>query len=75
MGRESHHFSTKDRTFLRAILGALGRQSAGDITCFVNNVGVGLQLAAAGALVLEKARVAGLGHELPDDWFSETVHP
>lgn len=28
-----------------------------------------------GALVLDKARVAGLGHELPDDWFSETVHP
>ena len=39
------------------------------------NVGVGLQFAAAGALVLEKARIAGLGHELPDDWFSETVHP
>lgn len=52
-----------------------GRESASDITCFVNNVGVGLQFAAAGALVLEKARIAGLGHELPDDWFSETVHP
>ena len=21
------------------------------------------------------AAAAGLGHELPDDWFSETVHP
>ena len=52
-----------------------GRKSPTDITCFVNNVGVGLQFAAAGALVLDKARVAGLGHELPDDWFSETVHP
>ena len=52
-----------------------GRKSPSDITCFVNNVGVGLQFAAAGALVLDKARVAGLGHELPDDWFSETVHP
>jgi ornithine cyclodeaminase/alanine dehydrogenase-like protein (mu-crystallin family) len=52
-----------------------GRKSAADITCFVNNVGIGLQFAAAGALVLEKARTAGLGHELPDDWFSETVHP
>lgn len=54
---------------------APGRTSPDDITCFVNNVGIGLQFAAGGALVLEKARAAGLGHELPDDWFSETVHP
>jgi ornithine cyclodeaminase/alanine dehydrogenase-like protein (mu-crystallin family) len=52
-----------------------GRQRDGEITCFVNNVGIGLQFAAAGALVLEKARRAGVGAELPDDWFSETVHP
>ncbi len=52
-----------------------GRKSPSDITCFVNNVGIGLQFAAAGALVLDKAKAAGLGHELPDDWFSETVHP
>jgi alanine dehydrogenase len=52
-----------------------GRTSHDDITCFVNNVGIGLQFAAAGALVLDKAKAAGLGHELPDDWFSETVHP
>jgi alanine dehydrogenase len=51
------------------------RTSETEITCFVNNVGTGLQFAAAGALVLEKARAAGLGHDLPDDWFSETVHP
>jgi ornithine cyclodeaminase/alanine dehydrogenase-like protein (mu-crystallin family) len=52
-----------------------GRRRDDDITCFVNNVGIGLQFAAAGALVLEKARRAGIGHELPDEWFSETVHP
>jgi len=52
-----------------------GRRNAREITCFVNNVGIGLQFAAVGALVLEKARRTGLGHELPDDWFSETVHP
>ena len=54
---------------------APGRASPDDITCFVNNVGIGLQFAAGGALVLDKARAAGLGHELPDDWFSEDVHP
>lgn len=54
---------------------APARQRSEEITCFVNNVGMGLQFAAVGALVLRKAREAGLGHELPDDWFSEDVHP
>jgi len=54
---------------------APGRTGAGEITCFVNNVGIGLQFAALGALVLDKARREGLGHDLPDDWFTESVHP
>jgi alanine dehydrogenase len=52
-----------------------GRENPDDITCFVNNVGIGLQFAAAGALVLDKARNMDIGHELPDEWFSEDVHP
>ena len=44
-----------------------------EISCFVNNVGIGLQFAASGALLLDKARAAGLGQELPDDWFSQAV--
>ena len=52
-----------------------GRRRADEITCFVNNVGIGLQFAAAGALVLERARAAGAGQVLPEDWFSEDVHP
>lgn len=54
---------------------APGRQGDREITCFANNVGIGLQFAAAGALVLERARAAGIGHELPDEWFTEDVHP
>ena len=54
---------------------APGRQSEAEITCFANNVGTGLQFAAAGAAVLEKARQLRIGTELPDDWFSEDVHP
>ena len=54
---------------------APGRQSESEITCFANNVGLGLQFAAAGALALKKAREKGVGRELPDDWFSENVHP
>jgi alanine dehydrogenase len=54
---------------------APARRNPEEITCFVNNVGIGLQFAAAGALVLEKAREIDIGHELPDEWFSEDVHP
>ncbi len=54
---------------------APGRERAEEITCFVNNIGLGLQFAAAGAFVLRKAREAGVGQELPDEWFSEDVHP
>jgi alanine dehydrogenase len=52
-----------------------GRERADEITCFANNVGTGLQFAAAGALVLRKAREQGMGQELPDNWFTEDVHP
>jgi len=54
---------------------AKGRQSPKEITCFMNNVGTGLQFAAAGAYVLRKARAQKIGTELPDDWFCEDVHP
>ena len=54
---------------------AQGRQSEREITCFMNNVGTGLQFAAAGAYVLAKARRERAGTELPDDWFTEDVHP
>ena len=54
---------------------APGRQRAGEITAFVNSVGLGLQFAAVGALILEKALAKGVGERLPDDWFSENVHP
>jgi ornithine cyclodeaminase/alanine dehydrogenase-like protein (mu-crystallin family) len=52
-----------------------GRENDDEITCFINNFGLGYQFAAIGALVLDKAREAGLGHDLPTDWFTETVHP
>ena len=52
-----------------------GRKNDQEITCFVNNVGIGLQFAAVGALILDKAKELGLGQSLPAEWFSETVHP
>lgn len=54
---------------------AKGRQSETEVTCFMNNIGMGYQFAAAGAVVIRKAKAAGVGHELPTDWFTEDVHP
>lgn len=52
-----------------------GRANDRETTCFVNNLGLGYQFAAVGALVLEKARAAKIGRELPTEWFTEDVHP
>ena len=54
---------------------AQGRQSEREITCFLNNIGLGYQFAAVGAAVIKKAKDGGVGHELPTDWFTEDVHP
>lgn len=52
-----------------------GRTRDDQVTCFLNNLGMGYQFAAAGKVVYDKAREKGIGHELPTDWFTETVHP
>jgi ornithine cyclodeaminase/alanine dehydrogenase-like protein (mu-crystallin family) len=52
-----------------------GRSSESEVTCFINNLGLGYQFAAAGSLLYRKARETGTGHELPTEWFTEDVHP
>jgi alanine dehydrogenase len=52
-----------------------GRGSREEVTCFINNIGIGLQFAALGAAVLDRAREKGIGRELPTEWFTQTVHP
>lgn len=54
---------------------ATGRTKDTDITVYKNNVGMGIQFAAVGARVFERATEAGLGREVPTDWFLETIHP
>jgi len=54
---------------------AEGRKSDAEVTCFLNNIGLGYQFAAAGALLYRKAKESGAGHDLPTDWFTEDVHP
>lgn len=48
-----------------------GRMSDDQITVYDNNVGMGIQFAACGAFVLQKAQELGLGRELPDADFNE----
>jgi ornithine cyclodeaminase/alanine dehydrogenase-like protein (mu-crystallin family) len=64
------------RTLAEVIAGQTPvRRDEREVTCFINNLGLGLQFAAAGAVVYRKAKEAGLGHELPTDWFTQDVHP
>jgi alanine dehydrogenase len=52
-----------------------GRTHAAQITLYNNNTGSGIQFAAVGAAVLKRARLMGLGRELPTEWFLESVSP
>jgi len=52
-----------------------GRRSDEEVTCFINNLGLGYQFAAAGAMVYRKAKESGLGRDLPTEWFTQDVHP
>ena len=52
-----------------------GRASGEQITCFINNYGLGIQFAAVGYALLEAAKASGVGRELPTEWFTESVHP
>jgi ornithine cyclodeaminase/alanine dehydrogenase-like protein (mu-crystallin family) len=54
---------------------AQGRQSDTEVTCFLNNLGLGYQFTAAGYVIHKNAVAKGLGREIPTDWLTETVHP
>lgn len=52
-----------------------GRGLPEHITCFLNNIGMGYQFAAVGAVVYRKAKAQGRGREVPTEWFTQDVHP
>jgi alanine dehydrogenase len=47
-----------------------GRQRAEDITMYKSSGGVGMQMAAIGAVVLRNAKKKGVGQEISADWFT-----
>lgn len=57
-----------------------GRTSSEQITLFGGSgtgpsSGLGIQFAAVGHIIYQRACEQGLGHEIPSDWFLEDVHP
>lgn len=50
-----------------------GRTDDRQIVYYKSNTGVGIQFAAAGALILKACRKAGLGRELPTEWFGADI--
>jgi ornithine cyclodeaminase/alanine dehydrogenase-like protein (mu-crystallin family) len=63
-------------TLPELVLGKVkGRESDGQITGFVNNIGMGAQFAAVGKKIYDAAKARGAGREVPLDWFTQDVHP
>ena len=52
-----------------------GRKSKDEVTCFINNIGLGIQFAAVAGAIYEAAKAKRVGREIPTDWFLESVHP
>ena len=54
---------------------ASGRQSSNEITLFHKGVGLGIEFASVGKVVYEQAKKAGLGKEIPTEWFTQSTFP
>lgn len=62
------------------LLGREGRRSGTDLTLFVGggtgaSSGLGIQFTAVANAVYRAVRAAGLGHEVPTEWFTEDRRP
>jgi len=52
---------------------SVGRKSPDDVTLYLNGGNQGLQFAAVGSVVYNRAKEAGLGRELPTEWFLQNI--
>jgi alanine dehydrogenase len=76
LGAESFDMARfPDLPILGEFLIAEGRGRANDqeVTYFHNQPGAGIQFAALGAELLERARLAGTGTEIPTSWFLQDI--
>jgi len=51
------------------------RTTPPQITLMNKNWGLGIEFAAVAKLIYDRARAAGIGKEIPTEWFSQTSHP
>lgn len=60
---------------LHHIIGGIapGRTDGRQRTVFNNHGGLGIQFAALGRIVYDRAREQGLGHDLPAEWFLQDI--
>jgi len=54
---------------------APGRTAVSQITLMNKNWGLGIEFASVGKLVYDRSRSAGIGKELPTEWFTQTSRP
>jgi hypothetical protein len=54
---------------------ARGRTHPSQVTFFLNNIGTGVQFAALGYCIWQRARRLGLGREIPAEWFLQDIKP
>ena len=54
---------------------ASGRADNDERTCFVNDLGLGLQFAVVAGVTLQLAESAGIGQALPTELFTQIEHP
>ena len=52
-----------------------GRRRPDQRTFFLNSTGVGAQFTALAHLIYSRSREMGLGHEVPGEWFVESIQP
>jgi ornithine cyclodeaminase/alanine dehydrogenase-like protein (mu-crystallin family) len=51
------------------------RTTPSQITLMNKNWGLGIEFASVAKLIYDRARTAGIGKEIPTEWFSQTSHP
>lgn len=54
---------------------APGRTRPEQITLMDKTWGLGIEFAAVGRVVYERAKAQGVGREIPTEWFTQTSHP
>jgi ornithine cyclodeaminase/alanine dehydrogenase-like protein (mu-crystallin family) len=58
----------------QVIAGKVSARTRDDQVTMFRGHGLGLQFAAVGAKAYELARERGQGHEIPTEWFTQTLH-